>query len=322
VGYFRDNGFLMVSMVLNAVLALTVYLPYRAGQLSLATPGFYSIGGYLAATMSTKLVTIDGKASTFRLFGADLVTYATGTFPITVVILEMVLAAALCGVAAIVVGVPALRLRGIYLALATMAFVELVRVVALNVDALGGAVGIFKIPQPVRSQLGYLVMALPLLAVAAAFVARLERTRAGRAALALREDELAANAMGIYPAYHKVLWFALGGAFAGSAGVIAAHITNTWNSRQATFDTSVVLLAFLIIGGSRRWLGPVVGAVLLTALPEWLRSLGGRDGVPPALAKLLQDGRMIVFGVLLVLACSFSPQGLVRQGLIRQKRAS
>ncbi len=312
MGYFRDNGFLIVSMVLNAVLALTVYLPYRAGQLSLASPGFYSVGGYLAAAMSTKLVTFEGNAATFRLFGADLVTYAKGTFPIGVVIIEMVLAAMLCAAAALVVGVPALRLRGIYLALATMAFVELVRVLALNIEPLGGAVGIFAIPQPVSSQLGYLVFALPLLALAIAVVVRLERSREGRAALALREDELAASSMGVYPAYHKVLWFVLGGAFAGAAGVVAAHLTNTWNSRQATFDTSVVLLAFLIIGGSRRWAGPVVGAIVLTAVPEWLRALGGRDGMPAALAKLLQDGRMILFGALLVVACSFAPQGLIR----------
>jgi branched-chain amino acid transport system permease protein len=312
MGYLRDNGFLVVSMVLNAVLALTVYLPYRAGQLSLATPGFYSVGGYVGAVMSTKLVTVDGNAATFRLFGVDLVTFATGTFPIGVVVLEMIVAALLCAALAVCVGVPALRLRGIYLALATMAFVELVRVLALNVESLGGAVGIFAIPQPVSSQLGYLVIAVPLLLLAIGLVIRLERSREGRAALALREDELAANSMGIHPAYHKVLWFVLGGALAGSAGVVAAHLTNTWNSRQATFDTSVVLLAFLIIGGSRRWAGPVVGAVLLTALPEWLRTLGGRDGMPAAAATLLQDGRMILFGALLVVACSFFPQGLVR----------
>jgi branched-chain amino acid transport system permease protein len=109
-----------------------------------------------------------------------------------------------------------------------------------------------------------------------------------------------------------VLAFPLGGSLAGAAGVIAAHLTNTWNSRQATFDTSIVLLAFLIIGGSRRWLGAVVGAVLLTALPEWLRSLGGRELLPNAAAEFLQDGRLVVYGLLLVLACRFFPQGLVR----------
>jgi branched-chain amino acid transport system permease protein len=312
MGYLRDNGFLVVSMLLNAVLALTIYLPFRAGQLSLATPGFYSVGGYVAAVMSTKLVVVDGPASTFRLFGRDIVTFGTGTFPIGVVLLEMLVAGVLCGVLAVIVGVPAVRLRGIYLALATMAFVELVRVVALNVEALGGAVGIFAIPQPVSSQLGYAVVAVPLLALAVVLVARMERTREGRAAVALREDELAANAMGIVPAYHKVLWFSIGGVLAGATGVVAAHLTNTWNSRQATFDNSVVLLAFLIIGGSRRWLGPIVGAVVLTALPELLRSLGGVDAMPDALASLLRDGRLIIFGVLLVVACIYMPQGMVR----------
>lgn len=312
MGVLRDHGFLVVSIVVNAVLAISVYLPYRTGQLSLATPGFFSIGGYVAAAMSTKLVTTDGPASTFRFLGADLVTFGTGTYPVGVVLLEMLIAAFVCAAVAVLVGTPAVRLRGIYLALATLAFVELVRVLALNIDALGGAVGIFNIPQPVRTQLGYLVLALPLLAFTILVVARLERSRHGLVAVALQEDELAANSMGIMPAYHKVLWLAIGAALAGSAGVIAAHLTNTWNSRQASFDGGVVLLAFVIVGGSRRWLGPIAGAVVLTLLPELLRWLGDADGVPRPLAVFLRDGRLIVFGVLLVLACSYLPHGLIR----------
>lgn len=318
MGYLRDHGFLVVSIAINAVLAISVYLPYRTGQLSLATPGFSSIGGYVAAAMSTKLVATDGPASTFRLFGVDIVTFATGTYPIGVVLLEMLVAAVLTAAVAVLVGTPAVRLRGIYLALATLAFVELVRVLALNIDALGGAVGIFNIPQPVHTQLGYLALALPLLAFTVLLVARLERSRHGLAAIALQDDELAANSMGIAPGYHKVLWLAIGAALAGGAGVIAAHLTNTWNSRQASFDSGVVLLAFVIVGGSRRWLGPVAGAVVLTVVPEVLRWLGDADGMPRPLAVFLRDGRLIVFGVLLVAACSYLPHGLVRP---REERA-
>ena len=88
------------------------------------------------------------------------------------------------------------------------------------------------------------------------FVARLERTRTGRALIAIREDELAAAAMGVNPTYHKVLAFAASAVLAGAVGALSAHLINTWNSRQGTFDTSVNLMAFVLVGGSRTFVGP------------------------------------------------------------------
>src|SRR6476469_1559493 len=113
--FFATYGNLIISMALAAVLALSLYLPLMAGQLSLASPGFYALGGYIAAILSTKV---------FPATGA--------TFPISLLLLEMVIAGALSGVLGVLVGVPALRLRGIYLAIATIAFVEILRVLALN----------------------------------------------------------------------------------------------------------------------------------------------------------------------------------------------
>src|SRR5437867_12702319 len=117
-------------------------------------------------------------------------------------------------------------------------------------------------------------LAIPLLLLSMLFVARLERTRTGRALIALREDELAAAAMGVDPTYHKVLAFTASAVLAGAVGAISAHLIHTWNSRQGTFDTRVNLMAFGLVGGSRTLVGRVVGGMVLTALPGALR--GGR----------------------------------------------
>ena len=301
--FIATYDFLFVSMVLAAVLALTLYLPLMAGQLSVASPGFYALGGYSAAILSTKVF-----------------HPGSGLYPVPLLLLEMALAAVVSGLLGLVVGVPALRLRGIFLALATIAFVQILGVVALNLEITGGAVGIFGIPQPFASQLQYLWIALPLLVLSMLFVARLERTRTGRALVALREDELAAAAMGVNPTYHKVLAFTLSAVLAGAVGAVSAHFINTWNSRQGTFDTSVNLMAFVLVGGSRTYVGPVMGALLLTALPEALRGFADVGGMPGWLAQFLRDGRLIIFGVLIAVGTVFFPHGLITPGLLRRLR--
>jgi branched-chain amino acid transport system permease protein len=298
--FLATYDFLLVSMVLAAALALTLYLPLMAGQLSVASPGFYALGGYVAAVMSTK------------------VFHRAGLYPIPLVLLEMLVAAIASGVLGLVVGIPALRLRGIFLALATIAFVQILGVVALNLDVTGGAIGIFGIPQPFSSQLQYMWLAIPLLAVSMLFVARLERTRTGRALLALREDELAAAAMGVPPTRYKVLAFTASAVLAGAVGAVSAHFINTWNSRQGTFDTSVNLMAFVLVGGSRTFVGPVVGGLVLTALPEALRGLADVGGIPLWLAQFLREGRLIIFGVLIAIGTVFFPHGLITPELLRR----
>ena len=300
--FYTTYGFLITSMVLAAAMALSLYLPLMAGQLSLASPGFYAIGGYIAAVLSTQVF-----------------HPAPGPYPLYLVLVEMLVAAVVSAALAVVVGVPALRLRGIYLALATIAFVEIVRIIALNLPILGGAVGIFGIPQPFKTQGDYLWLGLPLLLVTMVFVARLERIRPGRAFIAIREDELAADAVGINPTYSKVLAFAMGAVLAGVVGAVSAHFLNTWNARQGTFDASISMLAFVLIGGSRTFVGPVVGGLVLTALPEILRALSGIEGLPPAFAVLLRDGRLIIFGLLIAIGAIFFPQGLITPDLFSRR---
>ncbi|MFM8936828.1 MAG: branched-chain amino acid ABC transporter permease [Vulcanococcus sp.] len=284
-----DNG-LLVQMLLGALLGLSVYLPLAAGQLSLATPAFYAVGGTLAALLSTR----------WRALGAT----AAGGFPVPSLLLELLLGALLAGVLALLVGRLVLRLRGIYLAIATIALVEIVRVAILNLPFTGGAIGIFSIPQPFSEASGYLLMALLLLALAGGLCHRLEAMPLGRAMAAIRDDELAAACMGIDTTRVKLTAFVLSAMVAGSSGALAAHFLNTWNARQGSFDVSVTTLAFVILGGSRTWLGPVLGGLLLTALPELLRPVG--------------DVRLVLFGLVILLGPVLAPQGLITPALLER----
>jgi branched-chain amino acid transport system permease protein len=296
--FVNTYGFLLVSMVLAAILGLSLYLPLMAGQLSLASPGFYALGGYIAAVMSTKVSPASDAGSPIGL------------------LIEMLIAGVTAGLLAVLVGIPALRLRGIYLALATIAFVEILRVLSLNLEITGGAVGIFGIPQPFHTQIGYMWIAGPLLLASMLFVYRLENIRVGRAFTAIREDELAAAAVGINTTYYKVLAFTMGAILAGIVGALSAHFLNTWNARQGTFDASIIILAFVLIGGSRTFVGPVVGALALTALPELLRAFAGIGGLPTPVAQFLRDGRLIIFGALIAIGAIFFPQGLITPDLL------
>jgi len=286
---FLDNyGFLMVAIIQQALLGMSLWYPLMAEQLSLASIGFYSLGGYIAAIMGTSPV-----------FAAWRETLGPALYPVEWLI--AMLASVLLG---LLVGIPALRLRGIYLALATIAFVQVLNVVVLVLDVTGGAVGLFGIPQPFEKRIGYLWFFGPLLIVMLLFSWRLTRTVAGRSFMAIREDELAAQAMGISTTYEKVRAFVIGCGLAGVVGAMSAPFLNTWNARQSSFDASVACLAYVLIGGARSIWGPLLGAILLVALPEVLRPL--------------KDARLIMNGIVLVVACIYLPQGIA--GLLASLR--
>lgn len=281
--FLSTYGFLMVTLVQAGLLGLSLYFPLQAGQLSLASPGFYALGGYVAAIMLTN-----------PAFGALRDSLGNGMF-----VLTWVVAAVLAGLLGLLVGIPALRLRGIYLALATIAFVEILRVLSLNLTITGGAVGLFGVPQPFgfQDRWQYIWLFGPLLVLVLLFARQLERSRVGRAFRAIREDELAADAMGVNPTQYKVLAFVIGAVLAGVVGALSAPFLNTWNAKQGTFDASIAYLAFVLIGGSRNMWGPVVGGALLTAVPEVLRGLA--------------DWRLVINGLVLVIASLYLPQGIV-----------
>ncbi|WP_218110140.1 branched-chain amino acid ABC transporter ATP-binding protein/permease [Oligoflexus tunisiensis] len=275
------DAFIIIVMLQQALLAISLYVPLMSGQLSLASPAFYAIGGYLAALISTKYFTATDDS----------------LYPLTWVLGEMLLAGLLCFAIAQAIGRMVLRLRGIYLALATLALVEVVRVTCLNLEWTGGAIGIFAIPQVFAEQQGYLWLFLPLFLLILYGVRTMERSRIGEAFRALREDEYAAAAMGIDPARCKTLAFAWGAAIAGITGAASAHLLNTWNARQGTFDASINILAYVVIGGPWSVWGAALGGAVLSALPEILRPL--------------QDYRLVVNGTLIVLASLYLPRGLI-----------
>jgi len=296
---------LLVQMLLGALLGLSVYLPLACGQLSLATPGFYAIGGTLAALLSTRVPALagaGGAGATAAVAGAEAA--AGGSYPLPSLLLEMVLAAVLCGLLALAIGAVVLRLRGIYLTIATIALVEILRVVSLNLEITGGAVGIFAIPQPFADPAGYAAFCFLLLVAVCWLCQRLAATRPGLAMAAIRDDAIAAASLGVDTERVKRLAFVLSALVAGVSGVVAAHFLNAWNPRLGNFDASITSLAFVVFGGSRTWIGPVVGGLALTALPELLRPVG--------------DLRLIVFGLVILLGPSLFPQGLITPALLQR----
>ena len=257
---------LVLTIGINALLALSIWLTLSCGLLAMANAAFMGLGAYTASLLTMSL-------------GA----------PFPVAVLGGI---ALPTVVALLVGLPTLRLSGVYLAMATLGFGEVVRVFLLNADSLtGGALGLSGIPQ--LTQWWHVVLAL----VAALLVLwRLRRSRIGRAFEAIKEDEIAASLMGIGVMAHKMLAFALGAAIAGLAGALSAHLSFFIGPNEFGFDRGVDILTMTIFGGIGGLTGPVLGATVITLLPELLRSF--------------RDYRTMINGAILVLVVLFLPKGL------------
>lgn len=267
------------SLVLFAgvagLLALSIYVTLMAGQLSLGNAALAAIGGYTAAILTK--------------------TYQLALWP------ALLAGAGLATVVAVLIGIPCLRLRGIYLAIATLAFGEVVRVAALNLTITGGALGLVGIAPLVSFPHVY-----SALAVAAFFFYRLERSRTGRALAAIREDESAALAMGIHVTAYKVLAFAIAGFIAGLAGGLAVHFTYLINPAQASFAEAVTILTYAVFGGTGGFAGPILGGMALTVLPEALR--------------FLKEYRLLLDGAILVLVTTYLPNGVLDLALVPLRR--
>ncbi len=193
---------------------------------------------------------------------------------------------------ALLIGAPTLRLSGVYLAMATLGFGEVVRVLILNAEGwTGGALGLNGIPQ--STQWWHVVLAL--LAVVL-LLWRLRRSRIGRALEAIKEDQIAASLMGIGVMSHKMLAFSLGAAIAGLAGALNAHLTFFIGPAEYGFDRGVEILTMAILGGVGSIAGPVLGATIITLLPELLRGF--------------KDFRLMINGLILVVIVLFLPKGI------------
>jgi branched-chain amino acid transport system permease protein len=274
--FFNSYGYLVFLVAQNSILALSVYVTLMAGQLSIATMGFMAIGAYASALLAMN---------------------AGIPYPLSVL-----LAAGLCALVALAIGGPILRLKGVYLAITTVGFGELVRFAALNTDYLGGAMGLSGVPEGTQVWHVFLFLAVLLYAFH-----MLHRSRYGRALMAIGRDETVAKTMGIPTTRYKVLAFAAGAAMASVAGSFSAHRTFYISPGDFGFAQAVLVLMFAVFGGLRSHWGPVLGAVVLTILPEVFR--------------FLQDWRMVIYGTAVLVVVVFFPDGLLEfKRLFRRRR--
>jgi branched-chain amino acid transport system permease protein len=218
-----------------------------------------------------------------------------------IAILVGALAAALAG---LIVGIPSLRLRGDYLAIVTLGFAEIIRIVILNIDVVGGATG-FAVP-------GYTnfiwVGAFAVLTIVTVY--NIVHSDTGRALVSIREDELAAEAMGVNTTRYKVLAFVISSAFAGIAGVLFGHYTQFLSTNDFTFIRSFEIIIMIVLGGMGSITGSILGALVITILPELLRGFS--------------EWRLVIYSALLILIMLTRPQGVLGQrefGLNWLKRA-
>jgi branched-chain amino acid transport system permease protein len=272
--WFLTYQSLFAFIGINALLALSVYCTLACGQLSLANAGFMAIGAYAAALLTLK---------------------AQVGFP-----LALAAGTLLPAIVAVPLGLPVLRLRGVFLAIATIGFGEVVRLAFVNWDYTNGALGLVAIPQRTSLWMVWIAVALALYVLG-----RLRGSRIGYALQAIRQDEPAARALGIASTQHKVALFALGAALAGLAGALEAHFTFMVAPSGYGFGRVVDMLVYAVVGGDAVFYGPVLGAAFLTLLPEALRGAGQAVGLAPGPLRLFVNGAILLAVIL------FLPNGLV-----------
>ena len=278
--------------ILVAVLAATSLQLVNGftGQFSIGHAGFMAVGAYASAAFSVYLGA-GWLESLQALLPPSLARLAY--FP-----LPLVAGGLTASLAGLVVGVPTLRLRGDYLAIATLGFGEIIRIAILNVEAVGGARG-FALSAPAGVDLRYegLGMIGAVVALSVLVMARLVYAPGGLAFRAVREDEIAAEAMGIPTTRVKVEAFVVASFFAGVAGALFAHAEGYVHTNSFTFVRSFELVAFVVLGGLGSFTGAALAATALTAAPELLRGLG--------------EWRMILYSALIIATMILRPQGLL-----------
>lgn len=284
----------LASLVgVNVILAVSLNIVNgMTGQFSIGHAGFMAVGAYIAAKFS--LLTSD-----LALSNALPVWLNDQLMFIMALLLGGVMAA-ICG---FVVGLPSLRLKGDYLAIVTLGFGEIIRVVVQNSEFFGRALGLSGIPQ--RSSV-FMIWFWVFLTVLVA--RRIADSSHGRSLAAIREDEIAAEAMGVNTTAYKVRAFVISAFFAGIAGALFSHVF-TINPASFTFVRSVEIVVMIVAGGLGSTTGAVVAAVALTLLPEAMRSAFNQFAGESVAGKVDQV-RMPIYGVLLVLIMLLRPQGL------------
>jgi branched-chain amino acid transport system permease protein len=281
----------LVNLIgISITLAVSLYLINGlTGQFSLGHAGFMAVGGYSAAFLTVTYGDAIAAAA-----GSTVMEPIGGSI---VMLLSLTVGALAAAVAGLVVGIPSLRLKGDYLAIVTLGFGEIIRVIILNIPAVGGATG-YSDAKPITNFFWIFAMAILTIVV----VRNIRFSTFGRALAAIREDEIAAESMGIDTTRYKVLAFVVSSAFAGIAGGLSGQLfANPLNPASLNFVKSIEVIIMIVLGGIGSITGAVFGAATITILPEALRDV---DKQFPGL-------RMVIYSLLLILLMIFRPQGLL-----------
>lgn len=280
---------ILVTVGINIILAvsLNIVVGYL-GQLPLGHAGFMAVGAYTGGILMKSMPIAQ------MLKAGDTM----GVIPY--VIIALILSGLMAGLFGLIIGIPALRLKGDYLAIITLGFGEIIRVVLTNIDSvLGfnftyGAKGLMRIPKVSSFTLVFVCVALTLVAIH-----MLMKSRHGRAILSIRENEIASESCGVSSTYYKVMAFVVSAFFAGIAGCLYAGYLGSLYPSTFKFMKSIEILVMVVLGGMGSMFGSVISASVLTILPELLRQV--------------EQYRMVAYSLLLVLMMIFRPKGLMGQ---------
>ena len=295
VGVNDYQGRLLVFIAINIILATSLNLINGfTGQFSIGHAGFMAVGAYASAYFTNTY----GEALVQSLaFLGD-----TGSTSV-VLLIAVVIGAVVAALMGLIVGIPSLRLKGDYLAIVTLGFAEIIRIVILNIDAVGGATG-YQVP----GYANFLWIAIFAI-ITVVVIHNIVKSDTGRALISIREDELAAEAMGVNTTRYKVMSFAIGSAFAGIAGVLFAHYNKFLHTNDFQFIRSFEIIIMIVIGGMGSMTGAILGAIIVTLLPEVLRQLP--DIQLGATTFKFADLRLVIFASILILTMIVRPQGIL-----------
>ncbi len=262
---------LLILVCINIILSCSLNITVgNLGQITLGHAGFMSIGAYVAG-----------------IFVKNTNLAALPSF-----LISLVLAGLVAGLFGLAIGVPVLRLKGDYLAIVTLAFGEIIRVLVENMKITGGAQGLAGIPTTDNFTLIFIITCL-----AVAQMYSIMTSRHGRAVLAIKDNELAAQASGINTSKYKTFAFTLSAIFAGMAGAIYAQTTGVIAANVFNYNKSFDILVMVVLGGMGSYTGSIISTIILTIVPELLRAFA--------------DYRMIVYSILLIVVMIYRPSGLM-----------
>jgi branched-chain amino acid transport system permease protein len=289
VSRYQTGVIEQIGIYIILAVSLNIATGYL-GQLPLGHAGFMSVGGYSCAIFIMRMMDVVGVTTRDFATGSPA---AVGLFIIGIIFGGV--CAAICG---LIIGVPALRLKGDYLAIITLGFAEIIRVVMQNIDGVlgftltGGAKGLTGIPSYTNFLNTFIVVAISLF-----LIHTMMKSRHGRAILSIRDNEIAAESCGVNTTYYKTLAFVASAFFAGVAGGLYAGCIGVMAPAKFGFMKSIEILVMVVLGGMGSMLGSVISATVLTILPEALRAVS--------------DYRMVVYAVVLILVMIFRPEGLL-----------